>query len=534
MDFNLADLFESVAGAVPGSVAVVAGERRLTFAALDERATRLAHHLSDSGIGPGDFVGLHLVNGTEYLEGMLACFKVRAVPVNINWRYVASELRYLYRDAGLVGLIHHRRFSDTVDAALEAMVEQRVVLQVDDGSPTSGAGVDYEAALAAASAEPSFGRRSGDDLYCVYTGGTTGMPKGVLWRHEDIFFAAMGGGDPMQLGNVITEASELADRVLDPGLVALPVPPLMHASAQWLAFHTLFGGGTLVLVPGGSFDADTTWRLVAEEGVNIVVIVGDAMARPLLDALDTEADGLDTSSLMALGSGGAILSPSTKERLSARFPGLVVVDAFGASETGQLGGSPPEGDPFGAPRLQVDDRTAVFGDDLAPVTPGSGTVGRLARGGRVPLRYHGDPEKTAATFVEVDGVRWALPGDEALVEADGTIVVLGRSGQCINTGGEKVYVEEVESALKGHPDVSDVVITGVADDRWGQRVVAVVEERPGRAVELDDLREFGRGRLASYKLPTVLVTVDHIVRQPSGKPDYRWANAVATGQKEPS
>ena len=529
MEFNLADLFERVVDRVPDATAIVAGERRLTFAGLDARANRLAHHLADAGIGPGDFVGLHLVNGTEYLEGMLACFKLRAVPVNVNWRYVEAELRYLYDDAGLVGLLYTRKFADAVAAALPAIADARVVLQVDDGTHTPGPGKPYEAALAASSPDRSFPARTADDLYCVYTGGTTGMPKGVLWRHEDIFFAAMGGGDPMQLGNVIDDPAALSDRVLSPGLVALPVPPLMHASAQWLAFHTLFGGGTLVLLPGGTFDPAACWRLVADERVNILVIVGDAMAGPLLDEMDRAGDEVDPSSLMALGSGGAILSPATKARLRAQFPDLVVVDAFGASETGQLGGAPPEDDPFGPPRLSVDERTTVFDDQLRPIRPGSGATGRLARGGRVPLRYHGDDAKSAATFVEVDGVRWSLPGDEATVEADGTIVVLGRSAQCINTGGEKVYVEEVESAMKGHATVADLVIVGVADDRWGQRVVAVVEPRPGRTPELDALRDHGRQRLASYKLPTRLVTVDRIVRQPSGKPDYRWATNVATG-----
>ncbi|MEZ5383255.1 MAG: AMP-binding protein [Microthrixaceae bacterium] len=530
MEFNLADLFESVADAVPDAVAVVAGDRRLTYRALDQRANRLANRLAAAGIGPGDFVGLHLANGSEYIESMLACFKLRAVPVNVNWRYVSAELRHLYGDAGLVGLIVQRRFGEAAQAALDAMAEARVVLDVDDGTATRPIGDDYEAALAGSSDERSFDRRSADDLYCVYTGGTTGMPKGVLWRHEDIFFAAMGGGDPMQFGNVIVEPGELAERVLSPGLAALPVPPLMHASAQWLAFHTLFGGGKLVLLSGGRFDAAATWRLVADEGVNILVVVGDAMARPLLDhldELDAAGDGLDTSTLMALGSGGAILSPATKRRLRDRFADLVVVDAFGASETGQLGGKPPEGDPFGAPTLMVDDRTAVFDQRLRPVEPGSGVVGRLARGGRVPLRYHGDAAKSAAAFVEVDGVRWSLPGDEATVAEDGTIEVLGRSAQCINTGGEKVYAEEVEAALLGHPDVEDVVVVGVPDEQWGQRVVAVATAREGRGLGLDDLRRHGRATLASYKLPRELVAVEKIERQPSGKPDYRWALAAA-------
>ena len=527
VEFNLADLFESVAATVPEADSLVAGDRRLTYRALDDRANRLANHLAAAGVGRDDFVGLHLSNGTEYIEAMLACFKLRAVPVNINWRYVSAELRYLYEDAGLVGLIVHRRFGEAAGGALDAIADARVVLDVDDGTDAPPIGEDYEAALASSSVEPSFGPRSADDLYCVYTGGTTGMPKGVLWRHEDIFFAAMGGGDPMQFGNVIAEPGELADRVLSPGLVELPVPPLMHASAQWLAFHTFFGGGKLVLSPGGTFDPAAIWRLVADEGVNILVIVGDAMARPLLDHLDEFGGDDELSSLMALGSGGAILSPSTKSRLRGRFKDLVIVDAFGASETGQLGGKPPEADPFGAPRLTADEHTTVFDDEFRPVQPGSGVIGLLARGGRVPLRYHGDPAKTAATFVEVDGVRWSLPGDEATIASDGNIELLGRSAQCINTGGEKVYAEEVETVLLGHPDIEDVVVVGVPDDRWGHRVVAVASERAGRSVSLDDLRRHGQADLASYKLPRDLVVVDEIVRQPSGKPDYRWAVGVA-------
>ena len=286
--FNLADLFELIVDAVPDRPVVVAGERRLTYADLDGRANRLAHRLAAAGVGPGDSVGLQLVNGPEYLEGMLACFKLRAVPININYRYVDAELRYLYDDADLVALVHHRQFAPMVGPALEAMAEQRLVLEVDDASPgpTSPWALDYEAELAA---QPDTGRRverSGDDVYCVYTGGTTGAPKGVLWRHEDIFFAAMGGGDPLQMGNAITEPGELPSRLLDFGIVALPVPPFMHASAHWLAFSTFFGGGTLVLLPDGHFDPVVTWQLVAAEHVNVLVVVGDAMARPLLDELE--------------------------------------------------------------------------------------------------------------------------------------------------------------------------------------------------------------------------------------------------------
>jgi len=536
VEFNLADLFESVVDTVPGAVAVVTGERRLRYVDLEARANRLAHALAAAGVGPGDFVGLQLPNGSEYLEGMLACFKLRAVPINVSFRYLESELRYLYRDAGLVGLIFPRSLAAAVGAAAEAMAERRVMLEVDDtgrGERLSGA-ADYEDALAGYPDARDFGPRFADDVYCVYTGGSTGLPKGVLWRHEDIFFAAMGGGDALQLGNPIARPEELPGRVLQPGLVALCVPPLIHSSAQWLAFSEFFGGGTLVLLPTGHFDPVAAWRLLARERANIVVIVGDAMAQPLLDALESGAVPADDhASLMVIGSGGAILSRSTRERVARLLPNVIVVDGFGSSETGQMGGTAPPKGALSLPRMRVDERTTVFDDKLRPVVPGSSTVGHLGRGGRLPLGYHGDPIKTAATFVTVGGRRWAMPGDLAMVEADGTIVVLGRASQCINTGGEKVYPEEVEAALRGHPNVADALVVGVPDELWGERVVAVVEPRPGSGPTLDALRAFLRGELASYKLPKQLILVERLERLPSGKPDYQWAtDAVHSALKE--
>ncbi len=527
MEFNLADLFESVADVVAEQPAIVAGERRLTYSELDNRANRLAHHFVGAGIGPGDRVGLQLTNGTEYLEGMLACFKIRAVPVNVNYRYVTTELRYLYEDAGLVGLVFHSRFASAITDALAGMPDRRTLLEVLDDTTSSGLGDDYEEALASESGFSDFARRSGDDLYCVYTGGTTGMPKGVLWRHEDIFFAGMGGGDTFHSGNVIGVPEELAARVTGPGMTALPCPPFMHSSAHWLAFTVLFGGGKLVTLPSGRFDPGAAWHLVGVEAVNVIVVVGDAMARPLLDDLDAHRDDYDISSLIAVGSGGAVLSPSTKQRLTQALPGCIVVDAFGSSETGQLGGHVPDDDPYGAPRLRVDEHTDVFDEQLRPVAPGSGVVGRVARSGHIPIGYLGDAEKTAATFVEVRGKRWALPGDLATVDADGAIRVLGRGSLCINTGGEKVFPDEVEAAVKSCDDVEDVVVVGVPDARYGERVVAVVQARPGCRVDDETVRVMCRGRLAGYKVPRQIILADAITRSPSGKPDYRWAKAFA-------
>ena len=515
--FNLASLFETVAGAVPDREAAVHGDRRLSYADLDERAGRLAAVLAGAGVGAGDHVGLHLWNGTEYLEGMLAAFKLRAVPVNINYRYVADELRYLFVDAGLVAVVHEPAFADLVARARPPAL-----------GFTLARGGEYEAALKSvpAPASPQAGR-SGDDRYILYTGGTTGPPKGVVWRHEDIFFAALGGGgDPP-----ITAPSELSERAQLGRTRLLPACPFMHGSAHWMAFSTLFRGGTIVIDPSPTFQPDGVWELIDRERVTFLVIVGDAFARPLLDALDTaDRPPWDLSSLTVILSGGAVLSPTVKDALLERLPGCMVVDGFGASETGGQGSMVAVARASGTnPRFAMDPATAVLDDDLRPVSPGSGVVGRLARRGRIPLGYHNDPERTASTFPVVDGVRWSVPGDLARVEDDGTITVLGRGAVSINTGGEKVHPEEVEAALKGHPAVFDAVVVGVPDERWGQRVTAVVQLRTG-AVEpsVEDLAAHARTTLAGYKVPRSLVVVDEVVRSPSGKADYRWALEVAT------
>lgn len=531
MSYNLADLFELVVDAKPDSEAIVTATRRLTYSQLDERANRLAHHLLAAGVGPGDHVGLQLLNGTEYIEAMLAAFKIRAVPINVNYRYVERELRHLFDDADLVALVYHRQFADRIGAVLADVPTLRHLIAVDDGgddAPVAGS-VAYEDALAGQSPGRGFGPRSDDDIYCAYTGGTTGMPKGVMWRHEDIFFAALGGGDPMQSGNPIKAPEELPSRLMEPGLVNLPTPPFMHVSAHWGVFIGFYSGGKIVVAPPGPFDPRAIWELVGREKVNVLTIVGDAMARPLCDLLSAEPEAFDTSSMIVVGSGGAILSPAMKKELQSLLPNIMMVDGYGASETGTLGTQATfaGGATGGGPRFSVNDQTAVLDDDLHPVAPGSGVVGRLARRGHIPLGYYNDETKTKATFVELDGVRWVLPGDMATVEEDGTVILLGRGSVSINTGGEKVYPEEVESALKAHPAVFDAVVVGVPDERWGAKVVAVVEARPGQQPTLEELQAHCREELAGYKVPREVCLVDHMVRSPSGKADYTWARALA-------
>jgi len=529
--FNLSELFERVAARVPSREAIVAGERRLDYAALDARASRLANALAARGIGAGDHVGLVLANGSEYVEGMIAAYKLRAVPVNVNHRYVPAELRALFEDADLRAVIAHRAFAPRSLEASEGLPLLRHTLVVDDGSGMMLPGPvdDYERALAEASDQRGFPGRSSDDLYLVYTGGTTGRPKGVVWRHEDIFFAAMGGGDPMRRAGPIGRPEELDARITPEPVIALAAPPYMHAAAQWLMWSELTTGGTLVTTPRGVFDPERIWQLVDAERVGLLLIVGDAMATPLCDALESRPDREPPKSLLSVASGGALFSPAVKQRLQSLLPGRLVMDGLGSSETGTLGTETP-GASGGAARFRVGPDTAVLGDDLCPVTPGSGVIGQLARRGHIPLGYYKDAEKSRATFVSIDGVRWALPGDLAQVDASGAIQLIGRGSQSINTGGEKVFPEEVESALKAHPAIFDAVVVGVRDARWGERVVAVVQPRAGARIELEALREFCRDRLASYKLPRDLVVVDTVERTPAGKADYRWAKAAAEAQ----
>ncbi|MGW2488209.1 acyl-CoA synthetase [Streptomyces sp. NPDC001606] len=532
MEYNLADLFESVVDVVPDREALVyldhpgtGAERRLTYAELDAAANRIAHHLIDSGVRPGEHLGLHLYNGVEYLQTVLACLKARIVPVNVNYRYVEEELVYLYRDADLVALAYDAEFEDRVAAALPRTPKVRQLLRVGAGSPAIASAVPFAEAEASGSPGRGFPARSGDDRFIIYTGGTTGMPKGVMWRQEDLFFAGLGGGAPT--GEPVRTPQELAERVAagGAGITFFPTPPLMHGTSTLTAFIGFHFGQRVVL--HRKFVPEEVLRTVERERVTSMSLVGDAMLRPLIDALSGPLKGTDCSSLFSVSSSGAIMSETVRRQFRELVPNALLLNNFGSSESGFNGTATEDSGPERGFRIRVNSRTRVV-DPVTREPVGAGEAGRIAQRGHVPLGYYNDPRKTAETFFERDGERWVLLGDMATVDEAGVVTVLGRGSQCINTGGEKVYPEEVEQALKAHPDVYDALVAGVPDATWGNHVAAVVQLREGAPrPSLADIQSHCRTRLAGYKIPRQLVVTDSIRRSPSGKADYRWAREVA-------
>ncbi len=507
MALNMADLFEHAVDAFPERVALICGDRQLTYRELEDEANRLAHHLAAQGVGPGDHVGLYARNSVESVETLLATIKLRAVAININYRYLSNELEYHLRDADLSALVHDQGLSPVVDAVVPA------------GLPRVVIGGNYDEALAAASGARDFGPRSADDIYIIYTGGTTGQPKGVMWRHEDIWRTLGGGIDFISGEPLEDEWAQSRAGAGGNGMVRMAPAPLIHGAAMVATLGCLFAGDTAVIMP--KFDPHALWETVQRHRVNTLSVIGDAMARPLMEAL--AAGDYDTSSLVSLNSTAALFSPAVKNACTKALPNVFISEAIGSTETGFTGMAFVSAD-----EKQRGGPTVTAGPDVIVIDEGGGVcgpgqTGKLARGGHIPLGYYKDPVKTAEMFTEVNGKRYAVPGDLARVEEDGSITLLGRGNTCVNTGGEKVYPEEVEGVLKSHPDVFDSLVIGVPDDRLGQRVAALIQVRPGAAADSAALQAHVHDRLAGYKVPRTIWFVESIGRTVSGKADYRWA-----------
>lgn len=523
--WNLAELFETIAETVPDRVAVSSPLGDRSYRELDNGASAFARHLLDTGVQAGDRVAILSWNRVEWLEAMIGCFKARAVPVNVNYRYVDEELVYLLDDSDAVAIVVEPDFVELARRCSDRLPLLGQTIVFDGAGAGDVAAPDLTESetlwsdLQTSGSTTPMPTRSPDDIYILYTGGTTGMPKGVLWRQEDIFLGAMTSlVDPEEPADALKVLAE--ERA--PWMVT---SPLMHGNGQWNSFRPLISGNGVSLWTHRRFDPLGVIEQAAADRAQLLVLVGDGMARPFAETLRglVEAgDAPDLSGLAVIASGGAILSPVTKADLAELLPNVMIVDGFGASESGGNGALVGSGD-GGAPRFQMKPNTAVLDDENRPTEAGGGIIGRLATTGHIPLGYHKDPVKSAATFPTVDGVRWAIPGDAARLESDGTITVFGRGSNCINTGGEKVFPEEVEAKVKAHPDVQDAFVLGRSDDRFGQRVAAVIARRPGAETSLDEIRVFLRDHLAGYKLPREAVFVEAMSYTGPGKPDYAWA-----------
>jgi 3-oxocholest-4-en-26-oate---CoA ligase len=535
---NIADLFEHAVDVVPERFAIQSGDHKATYSEIEAEANRLAHFLQSRGIGRGDHVGIYARNSVEHVVALLAIFKVRAVAINVNYRYVEGELDYLFDNSDIVALLHERRYAPRVAACAPRHEKLHTIVSMPDATEpdlpddelarleASYDGVTWADALDGQSADRDFGERSDDDVYIVYTGGTTGYPKGVMWRHAD-FWRVLGGGIDFMTGEPLEEFDQSKQAATNEAMATFPLSPLMHGGAQAATLMHLFAGHLTIVEPG--FDPVRTWEIVDAEQVQLIFMTGDAMARPLIEAY-TEGE-FDGSSLVAVSSSAAIFSRPVKERWMAAFPNTFFTDSVGSSETGFQGTGlqDPENIKGEGCVVALGPESVVLDEDNRILDPATnvGAVGRLARGRSVPIGYYKDEEKSARTFITIEGTRYSVPGDFARIEPDHKVTLLGRGSNCINTGGEKVFPEEVEMAVKAHPDVYDVLVVGMPDERYGQAVTAVVQPREGATPDLEDLRSFLRESLSGYKLPRAMTLVDEIPRHATGKANYPRATELA-------
>jgi acyl-CoA synthetase (AMP-forming)/AMP-acid ligase II len=530
--WNFADVWEAIAAVQPDAPALVHGDTRRTWAEFDARANGVASWLLGlDGVKRQDKVAHYLYNCNEFLESMFGILRAGFAPVNTNYRYADEELLYLWDNADAVAVVFHGTFADRIETLRNKLPNIKGWLWVDDGTgPCPDWATPYEDAAAAGKpgddVRGPWGR-DGDDLYMLYTGGTTGMPKGVMWRQDDIF-SSLNDAYNTYPPEPDFEAVRKVRREQGPGLRMIPACPLMHGTGAFTAFSVLSMGGSVVTLTNRTFDAEELLATVDREKVNVIAIVGDAFAKPILRALDASPGKYDVSSLMLMVSSGVMWSHETKEGLLRHHGAMLLSDAFSSSEALGMGSSVSGGGQAAdTAKFSLGANAVVITDDGRLAEPGSGEVGMVGVKGRLPIGYYKDPEKTAKTFRTIDGVRYSIPGDYATVEPDGTLKLLGRGSVCINTGGEKVYPEEVEEVLKTHPSVRDAVVVGVPDEKWGEAITAMVEPHPGAPVEEADVIAHVKGRLAAYKAPKRVLTVETIGRAPNGKVDYKRLKAEA-------
>jgi acyl-CoA synthetase (AMP-forming)/AMP-acid ligase II len=531
--WNFAELWERIASKQPDAEAQVQGDRRVSWSEFDRRADGLARHLLDQGAQHQDKVAVYLYNCPEYLETTFACYKAGLVPVNTNYRYVEDELAYLWDNADAVAIVFHGCFTDRVAAVRNRVPTARTWLWVDDGSgPCPDWAFPYEVAAATETDGHTVAPwgRSGDDILMIYTGGTTGMPKGTMWRQDDLIRALCATGNPVLGEECETAGYDAALETIGASAApGLPACPLMHGTGWFTANMYLTNGGSVVCLPSRHLDIPELLDVVEQEKIAAVTIVGDAFAKPIVAALDAEPDRWDISSIVLITSSGVMWSESAKLGLLAHHPNMMLIDSFSSSEAIGLGQSVSAGDSAAdTASFALGVAARVVRDDGSDVEPGSGERGRVAVGGHVPIGYYKDPEKSASTFIQIDGKSYSCPGDWATVEADGSITLLGRGSVCINTAGEKVFPEEVEEALKTHASVYDAVVVGVPDDRFGETIAAVVQPTEGSSIDADELVAHTKHSLAGYKAPRMVLVVDSIGRAPNAKVDYkRWKSYAA-------
>ena len=534
MELHFASVWETISDLIPDRPALISGNTTRTWREYDDRAARIAALLDAHGIGHDAKVGIYLHNSNEYLEAQYGIFKVRGVPINVNYRYKADELVYLLDNADAEAVFYQGCYAARIWEIRNRLPKVKLYIQVDDGTEALLAdAVDYERAIRDHRPLERV-ERSSNETYMLYTGGTTGMPKGVMYTHGQFISVMMGAVQSMGLSvpSSVEDIPKVIEAVRDADAftVSLAACPLMHGTGMWLgSMVPLLTGGTVITIPKLGLDPHLIWSEVERNGCTSVTIVGDAFAKPMLDALDDAAKRGNPYGLSSLGSivsSGVMWSTEVKEGLLAHHD-MRLVDAMGSTEGGIGSSVASREEHTQTARFQINPGVKVFADDGHEVVPGSGEMGKLATSGLVPVGYYKDPEKSAATFREIDGVRYSFPGDYATVEPDGTITLLGRGSNCINTAGEKVYPEEVEEAVKRHPSIYDCLVVGLTDARFGQRVVAVASVGEREDIDEQELIDFTRDHLAGYKLPKQVVFVEEVRRAPNGKADYKWARTQA-------